>query len=84
MLVFWAAVALSRTKCLTWGLAENNWKSSSVGGVLPTGAVSIVLGLRRLYAGGAKTNSYVRLLASVGFMPAGPRLTATDGKAILL
>ena len=40
MLVFWAVVALSKTKCLTWGLAENKRKSSSVGGVLPTGAVS--------------------------------------------
>ncbi len=40
MLVFWAAVALSKTKCPVWGLVENKRKSSSVGGVLPTGAVS--------------------------------------------
>jgi len=40
MPVFWAVAALSKTKCLTWGLAENKRKSSSVGAVLPTGAVS--------------------------------------------
>jgi hypothetical protein len=38
--------------------------------------------LRRLYAGGAMTDSYP-LLASVGFMPAGPRLSATEGLATL-
>jgi len=62
MLVFWAVVALSKTKCPTWVLVENSGKSSSLGRVLPAGCPR---------------------LASVGFMPAGPRLAATGGKAIL-